>query len=320
MYYNISDTLVRAVRIVHYEQTNFMGRLHGGDMLKLLTDIGYISASRFSKGIALLASLDDVSFRKPVNLGDVITLEAEVQYVAHSSMEVAMRALRNGEVVVEATGAYVHVDEFWRPSAITSSLKPTQEELKKYEEARVRRERRLSKISDRREKRYDISDPTQGLRYRLESTFIVTPDLSYDGKIMSAGALLKLMDDLGGTVALNFLGYEGSKVGPTVVTVGVNGFSFYSPIKVGDLATIYAGLVYVGRKSSDVLLKVIKEDVRAGVKEHVATAVFSYVKVDESGRPSEMPEYVPSNEVEKKLYEEAVKRRESLGLLHRQST
>ncbi|MCQ4344048.1 MAG: acyl-CoA thioesterase, partial [Sulfolobales archaeon] len=111
-----------------------------------------------------------------------------------------------------------------------------------------------------------------------------------------------------------------SKVGPTVVTVGVNGFSFYSPVKVGDLATIYAGLVYVGRKSSDILLKVIKEDVRAGVKEHVATAVFSYVKVDESGRPSEMPEYVPSNEVERKLYEGAVKRRESLGLLHRQST
>jgi acyl-CoA hydrolase len=316
--FRISDTLVSTVKIVHYEQTNFMGRLHGGDMLEFLTDAGFLSASRFSRGTALLASLDDVSFRKPVNLGDVIVLEAEVDYVAHSSMEVTMRAVRNGEVVVEATGAYVHVDEFLRPTVITSELKPSGgDEEERYLSAKARRERRLGRIADRKDRRYDVSDPTEGLRYRLSSTFYVSPELSYDGRIMSAGKLLKIMDDLGGTVSLNYLGYKGSKTGPTVVTVGVNGFSFYSPIKVGDVVTVYAGLIYVGRKSDDVLLKVVKEDPRSGVKEHVATAVFSYVKIDESGRPSEMPEYVPSTEAERRLYQEALKRRESLGLLRK---
>ncbi len=313
---SISETVARTIRIIHYENTNFMGRLHGGDMLQFLTDIGFVAASKVAKGTALLAYLDDVAFRKPVDLGDIITLEAEVDYVSKSSMEVAMRALRDGEVVVEATGAYVKVDEFLKPTPVGVEIVPRdEEEVKKHKMAQERRERRLAKIVDRKEKRFDIDDPTKGIRNRLESSTLVTPELTYDGRLMSAGKLLKLMDDQGGATVLKFLGYKGRGNG-SVVTVAVNGFSFYSPVKLGDVIHIYSGLMYVGNKSADVLLKVIKEDVRSGNKEHVATAIFSYVRIDENGSPVPMPPFEPQNEAERKLYEEAMRRRASLGLLH----
>ena len=317
---SISETVERTVRIVHYENTNFMGRLHGGDMLQFLTDIGFIAASRVARGTALLAYLDDVAFRKPVDLGDIITLEAEVDYISNSSMEVTMRALKDGDVVVEATGAYVRVDEFMRPTPVGVKISPNDpEEEKRVTEAKARRERRLAKIVDRKEKRFDVEDPTRGIRNRLKTTTLVTPELTYDGRIMSAGKLLKLMDDQGGATVLRFLGYRGRGNG-SVVTVAVNGFSFYSPVKVGDIIHIYSGLAYVGNKSADVVLKVVKEDIRAGTREHVATAIFSYVRIGEDGSTTRMPPFEPQGEAERRLYEEAVRRRASLGLLHTKPT
>jgi Acyl-CoA hydrolase len=73
-------------------------------MLNFLVDIGMLSAMKVAKGLAVLASLDDVIFKKPILLGDIITVEAETDYVGNTSMEVSMRAVKGDETLVEATG------------------------------------------------------------------------------------------------------------------------------------------------------------------------------------------------------------------------
>jgi len=313
-YLRISETRVATRRIIHYENTNFLGRLHGGDMLSFLVDTGLISAIKVARGLAVIASLDDVVFKKPTMLGDIIDIEAEVEYVGNTSMEVSMRALKNSDVLVEATATYVKVDEFLRPTIIENKVVPeSSDELEKYDKAIKRRQARLDIIKERIKKRYEIDDPTQGLRYRTESAYFVTPEMTYDGRIISAGKLLKLMDDIGGALALNYVNYDNfTQENGAVVTVSVNSTSFYTPLRLSDIVKIRAGISYVGNTSFEVILNVTRLDTENFVEEHVTTAYFNYVRVDKEGRPMKVKEYVPLTEREKQVYQEALERRKRL--------
>ncbi|BFI76222.1 acyl-CoA thioesterase [Sulfurisphaera ohwakuensis] len=304
-YLRISNTRVTTKRLIHYENTNFLGRLHGGDMLNFLVDTGMISAMKVARGLAVIASIDDVVFKKPIMLGDIIDIEAEVDYVGNTSMEVSMRAIKGDEVLVEAFATYVKVDEFLRPTIVENKVyAESNEELERYNKALKRRQERAENIKDRIRKRYDTSDPTYGLRYRTESTYFVTPDMTYDGRIISAGKLLKLMDDIGGALCLNYISEEGA-----VVTVSINSTSFYTPIRLSDIIKIRAGISYIGSTSFEVILNVIRLDPRNFVEEHVTTAYFNYVRIDKSGRPTKVKEYTPITEREKQVYQEAIERR-----------
>ncbi|WP_369610836.1 acyl-CoA thioesterase [Sulfurisphaera javensis] len=310
-YLRISETKVITKRIIHYENTNFLGRLHGGDMLSFLVDTGMIASMRVARGLAVIASLDDVVFKKPIMLGDIIDIEAEVDYVGNTSMEVSMRALKGNETLVEATGTYVKVDEFLRPTIIENKIVPeTEEEFDKFNKALHRRQEKAESIKDRIKKRYDTSDPTVGLRYRSESTYFITPEMTYDGKIISAGKLLKLMDDIGGALCLSYINYENyNPENGAVVTVSVNSTSFYTPIRLSDIIKIRAGISYVGSTSFEVILNVIRLDTKNFVEEHVTTAYFNYVRIDKNGKPAKVKEYQPLTEEEKKAYMEALERR-----------
>ncbi|AAK42449.1 acyl-CoA thioesterase [Saccharolobus solfataricus] len=312
-YLKISDTIVETFRFIHYEQSNFLNRLHGGDMLFFLVETGMISASKVAMGTTLLASLDDVVFKKPVRLGDIVKVRAKTVYIGNTSLEVEVRAFVRDEEVVSAYATYVKVDDLLRPTPVNVKIMAESEDDKrKIDEAKKRRENRLSKIVNRQKMRFYVDDITDGLRYRISNVIHVSPELTYDGRIMSAGKLLKLMDDLGGIICLRYLDHNSSNLYDNsfnaVVTVAVKGLAFYSPIRLNDIILIRAGLVYVGNTSADILINVVREDLN-GAKEHVATAYFTYVRVDKDGKPIKIPEYTPVTEREKRLYEEALTRR-----------
>lgn len=302
----IVDTRVETVNLVHYEQCNFMGRLHGGDMLRMLIDAGMLSSIKAAKGTSVLASLDNVVFKKPIYLGDIIKITAQVDYIGNSSMEVEMTASRGEEILVTSTAAYVKIDQNFKPITVGDKIIPSNEqELKMFEDAKKRRKDRLLKLKT------DINqmDPTLKLTNRISNIFYVSPDMTYDGKVISAGRLLKLMDDLGGILGLRLINYKGySSSADTVVTVSVSNMSFYSPIKLGDIVQISAGLTYVGKTSIEVLITVMKKSPSTDF-EVVTTAFFNYVRVGSDGKPKEFPQYTPQNEYEKKIWDEALNRR-----------
>ncbi|ARM75649.1 acyl-CoA thioesterase [Acidianus manzaensis] len=306
----INDTLVKTQNIVHYEQTNFMGRLHGGDMLEFLVDTGMLSAMKVSKSTSVIASLDNVEFKKGVNLGDIIEIQAKVVYIGNTSMEVEMSAIRDQDTIVTASGVYVKINDNFRPQPVNEKIEIENDTEKEIVNNALKR--RNERKIDRKNK--ENTDLTKNSRYRLEDTIYVGPSLTYDGKIISAGKLLKRMDDLGGALMLKFIGYKGySRYSDTVVTVAVSNMNFWSPIKLGDIIKINAGIVYVGRTSADVLLNVMKIDLSSGLEEKVTEAYFSYVRVDSEGKPKEMPKYIPENEEEKKMWEISAIRRNKVS-------
>ncbi|QKR00993.1 acyl-CoA thioesterase [Metallosphaera tengchongensis] len=288
-----------------------MGRLHGGDMLKFLADAGMLASMKVGKGLAVLASLDEVLFKRGANLGDIVTVDARVLYIGKTSMEVEMIARRGSETIVTATGTYVKVDNKFRPAPVGDIVVPeTEEEREAVAKAMKRREVKVNKLKNKNTMRICSNDPTNFLRHRLSNTTFVGPTMTYDGSVVSAGALLKAMDDLGGTLALRYNGIDHySPKQDGVVTVAVSDIFFYSPIRLGDIIEMNAGLTFVGKTSMDILINVNRLNMENQECSHVTTAYFSYVRVDPEGRKKEVPIYIPENEYEVELWKESARRR-----------
>lgn len=70
---------------------NFTGNVHGGDLLKMLDQVAYACASRNSGGYVVTLSVDQVIFREPIHVGELVTFLASVNYVGKTSMEVGIR-------------------------------------------------------------------------------------------------------------------------------------------------------------------------------------------------------------------------------------
>ncbi|HTH64394.1 MAG TPA: acyl-CoA thioesterase [Gemmatimonadales bacterium] len=93
------------------------------------------------------------------------------------------------------------------------------------------------------------------------------------------------------------------------VTVSVDKVDFREPIHVGELITAFARVNFAGKTSMEVGVKIVAENVLTGEKRHTNSCYVTYVALDDTGRPTEVPPIVPETPDEKRRYERAAKRR-----------
>lgn len=130
--------------------TNLMGTVHGGVILKLIDSAAGVVAARHSQGPAVTASMDETAFLVAVRVGDVVHVDARITWAGRTSMEVAVTvsADRWDESVPATTVATAHlvmvaVDEHGRPREVPPLLLGTEEERRRAREAEIRRTHRL---------------------------------------------------------------------------------------------------------------------------------------------------------------------------------
>src|SRR4249919_429348 len=75
------------------DMANFSGNVHGGTILKLLDQVAYACASRYAGRYVVTLSVDQVMFRQPVHVGDLVSFLAAVNYTGTSSMEVGIEVM-----------------------------------------------------------------------------------------------------------------------------------------------------------------------------------------------------------------------------------
>ena len=75
------------------DMANFSGNVHGGAILKLLDQVAYSCASRFSTCYVVTLSVDQVMFLQPIHVGELVTFLASVNYTGTSSMEVGVKVV-----------------------------------------------------------------------------------------------------------------------------------------------------------------------------------------------------------------------------------
>lgn len=95
-----------------------------------------------------------------------------------------------------------------------------------------------------------------------------------------------------------------------VVTASVDNVSFSAPIALGNVITLKAKVTRAFSSSMEVFIEVSAEDIPGGKKISSNTAFYTFVAVDQSGSPIDVPEVVPESDEEKELYAGALRRRQ----------
>ncbi|WP_027302663.1 acyl-CoA thioesterase [Rudanella lutea] len=96
----------------------------------------------------------------------------------------------------------------------------------------------------------------------------------------------------------------------TVVTASVDNVSFSEPIRLGNIVTMKAQVTRAFNSSMEVFIEVWAEDIPAGVRVSTNSAYYTFVAVDQNGRPIEVPAVVPESDEEKARFDSALRRRQ----------
>ena len=130
------------------DTANFAGNVHGGTILKLLDQVAYSCASRYAGRYVVTLSVDQVMFRQPVHVGELVTFLASVNHAGTSSMEVGVKVLaedirtRTTRHVNSCFFTMVAVDDERRPVPVPPLQPVSADERRRYAAAQLRREMR----------------------------------------------------------------------------------------------------------------------------------------------------------------------------------
>jgi acyl-CoA hydrolase len=149
-------TLSQHMDLAH---ANFLGNVHGGEIMKLIDTAAGIAASRHAGGPVVTASLDQMSFLHPVHVGDVVFVHASVNDVGRTSLEVGVR-VEAEEIIsgrrTHTSSAYlvfVALDERGQPRPVPGLVSETDKDRHRQAEAKIRRAHRQAQAEAIRRRR-----------------------------------------------------------------------------------------------------------------------------------------------------------------------
>ncbi len=140
-----ADVIVR----MFPSDANPAGNVFGGEILKHIDMVAGIVAQRHAQSNAVTVSMDSVNFIKPVFVGNVLKLNARINYVHNSSMEIEVRAeaedIITGIKTITGTAfvTFVALDKNGRPKHVPKLLLKTDEDRAKFADGKMRMEERL---------------------------------------------------------------------------------------------------------------------------------------------------------------------------------
>ena len=144
------------------DMANFIGNVHGGDLLKMLDQVAYACASRYSGNYVVTLSVDQVMFREPIYVGELVTFAASVNYVGNTSMEVGIRVEAEdvrARTVRHTNSCFftmVAVDDDRKPAAVPPLQPLNSEDKRRFIQGKQRRQ-----IRQELEQRYrELKDET----------------------------------------------------------------------------------------------------------------------------------------------------------------
>jgi acyl-CoA hydrolase len=146
----VSDSSVVTAQMMIPQDANPAGNVHGGVVVKIIDEAAGVVAARHARSNVVTASIDRLDLHTPVLVGDLLFFKASLNFVGRTSMEIGVRVeaenLLTGEVRHAASAylTYVAIDRQGRPTPVPSLVVETDEERRRFREAKSRREMRLA--------------------------------------------------------------------------------------------------------------------------------------------------------------------------------
>ena len=142
------ETFSSTTRLVLPNDTNTLGNLMGGNLLHWMDVAAAISANRHCRRVVVTAAVNNVSFQKPIKLGEIVIIESQVTRSFKSSMEVYLEVFVESTLTGvksrcnEAMYTFVAVDQQGVPIEVPKTVPETKEEKQRYDGALRRRQLR----------------------------------------------------------------------------------------------------------------------------------------------------------------------------------
>lgn len=163
-----SQTVLKELMVPSY--ANFGGKVHGGIILSLMDKIAYTCSASHVKGYCVTASVDSVDFLNPVEVGELLTLSASINYVGNSSLEVGIKVVsedfRLGIVKHTNTSYFTMVamdKETLKPVPVPGLILEDETEIERFIAGKIRKQLKRAHRTEMKKIRSEL-DMTQEIQ------------------------------------------------------------------------------------------------------------------------------------------------------------
>ena len=137
-------------QLMQPEHANTHGNVHGGWIMKLVDEAGALACMRHAQSRVVTVAVDQMTFRSPIRISDLVILTAEVSYVGNTSMEAEVYVESENPLTGEknhtntAYLVYVALDDLENPTPVPPLNLETDEQRRRFSEAKARQAYRLT--------------------------------------------------------------------------------------------------------------------------------------------------------------------------------
>jgi len=141
---------ISIAQLMQPEHANNLGNVHGGWIMKLVDEAGALACMRHAQRRVVTVAIDQMVFRQPIRIGDLVILNAEVTYTGRTSMEAEVQVTAENPVTGERTHTntaylvYVAMDNDGNAVPVPPLFAESDEDKQRMQQARARQNYRLS--------------------------------------------------------------------------------------------------------------------------------------------------------------------------------
>ena len=152
----VRETQHETSQLMLPQHSNNLGLVFGGVILAMMDTASAVCAIRHARSTCVTASVDRVDFREPIHLGDLVIMKCSVNFVGRTSMEVGVRVeaedlqTGNRRHTNSCYLTFVAIDRNGKPIEVPRLVAETDDEIRRYEAAKARRQRRLEERNSER--------------------------------------------------------------------------------------------------------------------------------------------------------------------------
>lgn len=269
----------------------YSGTVSGGQVLEWIDKAGYACAVGWSGTYSVTAYVGNVTFTRPVHVGDLVEATARLVLTGRSSMNILV-TLRSGDVqsgaahqATECLMIFVATDSDGRPTPVPAWTPLTESDRQRQSAALRLSDVRVRIESAMRDQRYTEA----GTALRVLLRFLAAPtDVNWGGKV-HGGAVMRWIDEAAHVLATQWI-HSASNV-----AVYAGGVRFYQPLRIGDLVEVEARLLYTGNSSMHISVHVRSGDPSTMTLELTTHCLIIFVPLADRGRAIQTPAWTPVN-------------------------
>ena len=267
----------------------YPGHVSAGRVLEWIDKAGYACAVAWSGSYSVTAYVGNVSFTRPVQVGDIVEAAARIVQTGRSSMNILV-TVRSGTIAstplnqsTECLMIFVATDANGRPTPVPTWTAGT-EEYHQRQTAALQLKRVRSDIEEAMAtQRYTDAGSAPGIVLR----FLAAPtDINLGGKV-HGGIVMRWIDEAAHALVTRWTG------NPRNVAVYAGGFRFYRPLLIGHLVEVEARLLHTGDSSMHISVHVRSGDPAVGNLAMTTHCLIVFVRLDAHGRAGPARQWEP---------------------------